>query len=57
MRKSYCSCGLEFDNYKECRVHIALLTERWPIERCSRSHHDPRNEEDLKALRWLEATQ
>lgn len=55
MSKLKCTCGMLFENSKELRVHIALRAERWPIERCTRTHHDPKNGEDLKFLRWIAA--
>ena len=47
-----CACGEVFDHVKDLRVHIALATDRWPIERCSALHNDPNNPDDLKALAW-----
>jgi hypothetical protein len=55
MPKSLCACGALFESYKELRVHIAMATDRWPMLRCTPDHHDPRNEEDLAALRWVAA--
>ena len=50
---SICACGQLFDNPKELRVHIALKTDRWPMVRCSATHHDPANDTDIASLRWL----
>jgi len=47
-----CACGQVFPNRKELRVHIALATDRWPVERCSNTHHDPSDEIDQHNLRW-----
>lgn len=55
--RSHCACGASFENYKELRVHIALETERWPLARCSRAHHDPVNDQDLAHLRWASITE
>lgn len=49
-----CACGATFPNVKELRVHIALETERWPLQPCSPEHHDPHNPQDLRLLRWLD---
>jgi hypothetical protein len=47
MRRPYmCACGERFANAKELRVHIALLTTRWPAQRCSIEHYSPGNEAD-----------
>lgn len=48
-----CNCGEAFSNASELRLHIALETKGFPMKRCSRRHHDPSNEGDITALRWL----
>jgi hypothetical protein len=47
-----CVCGQEFPNRKSQRYHIAVVTDRWPIDRCSPEHHDPDSYEDLRFLGW-----
>ena len=47
-----CACGQVFDHIKDLRFHIAVETDRWPVERCTRAHHDPLNIQDLAALAW-----
>jgi hypothetical protein len=47
-----CACGRPHENRKELRVHIALETDRWPIDRCSPEHHDPADVDDARNLTW-----
>lgn len=42
-----CSCGVVRRNERELREHIALLTPRWPAQRCTQEHYDPQNEQDV----------
>jgi hypothetical protein len=46
-----CACGMEFPDVKAQRYHIAVVTDRWPVDRCSIEHHDPNNKKDIEYLR------
>jgi hypothetical protein len=45
-----CSCGDKYETKAELREHIALLTPKWPGQRCTMDHHDPSCSMDRASL-------
>ena len=49
MKLITCKCGLQLPE-EQIRIHIALLTPRWPAQRCTSDHHDPDSVQDMQYL-------
>lgn len=56
MPTATCACGAKFDNPMHLRQHVALLTPRWPAQRCTPAHYDPNHQLDLDYIAAREPT-
>lgn len=53
MATNICKCGDEFENKQQLRIHIALLTPRWPAQRCTNDHYNPLDINDVRYVNVL----